>query len=142
MHSLIVSESQQADGTYLIHEQHTADDGVNYEHIYFAPNLASVTEACQLRGQAMQAELNAKALALALSVNYEIPLTDIEIMRRLTPAEWAAFQTSTDINIQYFRDLFAKAKLIYRTDSLTLAGFSALISAGILTEQRKNEVLV
>lgn len=138
--SQIVSNSQQVDGSLLIHEQHTID-GVIYDHIYHAAADLDIEAACQARGVAIAAELASKAAALAEATNYELPLTAVEIMRRITPVEWAAFQSSTDAGVAYFRAVFAKTDQVYRTDPLTVAGFSALVDAGILTTERVSEVL-
>ncbi len=62
-------------------------------------------------------------------------------MRRLSPAEWSAFQASSDQTITYFRAIFDKVNTIYRTDPLTQAGFNALVTAGILSAERVAEVL-
>ena len=139
--SQIVSNQVQADGNLLIHEQHTASDGVIYDHIYFADPASDVDAVCIARGAVIGAELDKREAVLREATNFEIPLTDVEIMRRLTPAEWAEFQGSTDTNISYFRAVFAKTRQIYRTDPLTIAGFDALVAAGLLTADRVAEVL-
>lgn len=124
-----------------MHERHTDHSGVVYSHIYSASPTDDLTLAAQLRGQNLGADIDRLEAAKAASTNYEIPLTDIEIMRRLTSSEWAAFQASSDVNIEYFKAVFARAKIIYRNDPLTQAGFSALVAAGILTQTRVDEVL-
>lgn len=140
MISVIKSQSTQADGTILVHEQHTID-GVIYDHIYHAAADLDIEAACQARGAAIAAELASKAAALAEATNYEIPLTAVEVMRRITPDEWAAFQSSADVGVAYFRAVFAKTDQVYRNDPLTVAGFAALVDAGILTADRVTEVL-
>lgn len=139
--SIVLSSTPQANGKLLVHEQHTDHAGMVYDHVYHADAGDDIALIAQLRGENMGADIDRIEAAKAASTNYEIPLTDIEIMRRLTPGEWAAFQVSTDETIGYFRSIFAKAKIIYRTDPLTIAGFNAMVAAGILTTDRTAEVL-
>lgn len=144
VNSQIKSESQQIDGRWLVHEQHTDANGVIYDHIYHAETNTDATfrmSVCQLRGQNIGAELDSRQAAIVQATNFEIPLAPLDIMRRLSPSEWAAFQTSTDQTVEYFRAVFAKTTLVYRTDPLTVAGFDALITLGVLTAERVAEIL-
>jgi hypothetical protein len=139
--SAIASQSVQVDGSILVHEQHTSSDGTIYDHIYFADPSLDIDAVCTARGINIGAELVKKQATLEAATNFEIPITPVELMRRLTPSEWSAFQASTDTDIAYFRAIFNKTSLIYRNDPLTQAGFTALVSAGILDAQRVSEVL-
>lgn len=143
--SVIVSVQPQANGTLLVHERHTYEDGSSYPHIWHAPgdsDNALLEMIAQQRGQNIGAELDRRRYAQQEALTFEIPLTPVEIMGRLTPEEWEAFQISTDTTIGYFRALFAKASTVYRNDPLTQAGFSALVATGILTQARADEILV
>jgi hypothetical protein len=139
--SIIVTSQLQIDGTLLVHEQHIDHKGVIYDNLYNASIDSDIELTAQLRGEQIGIAIDQREAATLESLNYEIPLTDIDVMRRLTPAEWDAFQTSTDITIAYLRSVFLKAKVVYRTDPLTIDGFAALVSAGILTQARVDEVL-
>jgi hypothetical protein len=139
--SVIVTSQPQANGTLLVHEQHTDHTGIVYDHIYNSPVDANIELVSQLRGEQIGLEIDRLAAAKIEALNYEMPLTDLDIMRRLTPSEWDLFQSSTDTTIAYFRSIFSKVKVIYRNDSLTIAGFEALVTTGILTQARVTEVL-
>jgi hypothetical protein len=139
--SVIVTSQPQANGTLLVHEQHTDHTGMIYDHIYNAQIDSNIELVAQLRGEQIGIEIDKLEAAKLESLNYEMPLTDLEIMRRLTPAEWASFLSSTDETIAYFRSIFLKVKVIYRNDPLTIAGFEALVTNGILTQARVIEVL-
>lgn len=139
--SNVVTAQPQHNGTTLVHEQHTDINGLRYDYTWFAAADVDIDAVVQQRGQLISADLTRQAEALTLASNYEIPLTPIEIMRRLTPTEWLAFQTSTIPEIIYFRDVFAKTTVIYRSDALTQAGVGALVAANILTAERAVEVM-
>lgn len=141
MISVIQSKSQQANGSFLVVENHTADNGEQFVHTYFIDSDSLIDDICTQRGLNIQKELDNRALILAESTNFEIPLTPVEIMRRLTPQEWHLFQSSIDLTVAYFREVFNKTTQIYRNDPLTQAGFKALVDVGVLTTERVSEVL-
>lgn len=141
MISVIKSKDIQNDGALLVTEEHTADTGEMYVHTWLCDDELLIDDVCQARGVEIQKELNRQARIKAEATNFEMPLAPVEVMRRLTPQEWAAFQASTDTNIVYFREVFNKTTQIYRNDPLTQAGLQALVSVGILTDSRVSEVL-
>lgn len=139
--SIIVSQTPQADGSTSIHEQHTDHSGNVYDVVYICPSNLSPENILADRAANIGVEIDRREAEMQLATQFEIPLTAIEIMRRLTPAEWSAFQTSTDETILYCRAAFDKAGPIYREDPLTQAVFAALVAAGILSAERVAEVL-
>lgn len=139
--STILSQIPQVDGRMDVTEHHLHSDGTIQVFNYLADASLNLQVVADSRALLINADLTERELAVEIASHYEIPLTDLEVMRRIYPAEWAAFQTSTDETVSYFRAVFAKSKVIYRTDPLTIAGFGALVALGIMTQHRANEVL-
>lgn len=69
--------------------------------------------------------------------------TSYQFLLRLTAAERAAIRqlTSTDPNVADFLMLAQSAQEIVSTDPMTQAGMNYMVSIGVFTEQRKNEIL-
>ncbi len=141
VNSIIVSQTPQADGSLSVHEQHTDHTGRVYDVVYMCQSGLSPDAIMTDRASNLSNEIDVREAELQVATNFEIPLTPVEIMRRLTPAEWAAFQASNDSTIAYFKAIFDKVNTIYRADPLTQAGFNALVTAGILDTNRVAEVL-
>lgn len=139
--SIIVNQVPQVDGRIDVTELHAHADGRTETFNYLADASLDLQAVADQRAANINAALAAQEAAIAAATQYEIPLTPVEIMRRLSPSEWAAFQAATDTTIAYFRAIFDKTTVIYRNDALTQAGFNALVSAGILTTERLAEVL-
>ena len=139
--SVIMNQVPQIDGRIDVTELHTHADGRTEIINYLADASLDLQLVADQRATNINAALAAQEAAIAAATQYEIPLTPVEVMRRLSPSEWAAFQASTDTTIAYFRAVFDKTTVIYRGDALTQAGFNALVSAGILTAERVAEVL-
>lgn len=140
--SVIKSSQLQLNGTSLVHEQHIDNNGKIYDHVYFADAGIDTNAAMSLRATNMGAEIDRRAAVALAALDFEIPLTQLEIMRRVTPAEWNAFRSSVVVNVVYFREVFDKANTIYRSDPLTQQGFAMLLAEGIFaTTARVAEVL-
>ena len=139
--STLISQTPQVGGALSVHERHTDHNGNVYDVVYMCPEGLSPEVIMTERAVNLSAEIDAREAETQISTNFEIPLTPVEIMRRLTSAEWAAFQSSNSQTIVYFRAIFDKVDTIYRADPLTQAGFNALVEAGILDAERVVEVL-
>lgn len=139
--STIKSQSVQASGEILVTEAHLSDTGETYLHTWICNDESIIQDVCNQRGIAIGLELERRAVVLQEATNFEIPLTPVEVMRRLTAQEWDAFQNSANINIIYFREVFNKTTQIYRNDVLTQAGIAGLVAVGILTAERAVEVM-
>ena len=72
-----------------------------------------------------------------------IIFTAYEFLLRFTPQERAAFRAAanTDPLVADFQQLAQAAQEIVSDDPLTIMGLNYLVSVGLLTEQRKNEIL-
>jgi len=139
--STVKSQSIQADGSILVTEEHTDSSGQTYLQTYLSIDASLIEAVCVERGIQLGLELERREQVLQEATNFEIPLTPVEVMRRLSPTEWASFQASTDSNIVYFREVFNKTTQIYRNNPLTQASLQALVSAGILASERVSAVL-
>ena len=69
--------------------------------------------------------------------------TAYQFLLRFTAQERAAYRTAaqTDELVADFLNLATAAQEIINDDPMTVAGMNYLVSAGLLTEQRKNEIL-
>jgi hypothetical protein len=69
--------------------------------------------------------------------------TSYEFLLRLTPQERQSIRefSATDPNVADFLMLAQSAQEVVSMDPMTLAGMNYMVSIGVFTEQRKNEVL-
>lgn len=69
--------------------------------------------------------------------------TAYEFLQRFTPGERAAFRIAaeTDQNVADFQQLASAAQEIYSNDPTTIAGMNYLVSVGLLSQARADEVL-
>jgi hypothetical protein len=132
----------QVDGTREIIEEHLVSDGRIFQNTYFASENTDTSLVLSLRATKYNELLAQEDEATAIVYGIEIPLSKVDIMKRITPSEWQAFQTSTDTTVMYFRDVFANTTQVHRTDPLTLTCFNYLEQAGILASGRTSEILV
>ncbi len=71
-------------------------------------------------------------------------LSRLEFRNQFTMAEKQALYTAaqSNIDIQIFLDDVNAAEYVETTDQVTIDGLSALVSAGLLTQARADEILV
>lgn len=69
--------------------------------------------------------------------------TAYQFLLRFTANERAAFRAAalTDPNVADFQQLAQAAQEVINDDPMTIAGMNYLVSVGLLTEARKNEIL-
>lgn len=69
--------------------------------------------------------------------------TSYEFLLRFTAGERAAFRVAaeTDTQVADFMQLATAAQEIFNDDSVTISGMDYLVSAGLLTRQRADEIL-
>lgn len=134
-----VSTSQ--DGTRTVTEAHTLDNGDINLYTYLASQSMDIESVLADRVAKINAEIDRRAAELAEANNFEIPLTQLDIIRRITADEWTAFCASTIPDIMRFKAAFDATDYIYRNDPLTVAGFAGLVAVGILAPGRPAEIL-
>ena len=73
----------------------------------------------------------------------EIGYSSFQFFQLFTPQERAAIRTAamSDQTVADFQQLAGAAQQILNTDPMTIAGMNYLVSVGLLTEARKNEIL-
>jgi hypothetical protein len=134
--------STSGDGTRTVTEAHTLQNGAVNLYTYLADAALDIDAVLAARVANINAEIDRRNAALAEANNFEIPLTRLDIIRRITAAEWDLFCSSTIPEIIRFKAAFDNTDYIYRDDSLTQAGFAGLVAVGILEAGRPAEILV
>lgn len=140
--SEIRNVSTSENGTRTVTEAHTLANGEINLHTYLANAELDIDAVLAARVANINAEIDRRNAALVEANNFEIPLTRLDIIRRITAAEWDAFCSSTIPDIIRFKAAFDNTDYIYRGDSLTQAGFAGLVAVGILAPGRPAEILV
>jgi hypothetical protein len=98
-----------------------------------------VVEANQVRGTWSVRNLTQEEIADRNRKTW----TSYEFLLRLTAEERAAIRTMAQVNqgVADFLHLSQAAQEVVSDDPMTLAGMNYMVSIGIFTEQRKNEIL-
>jgi hypothetical protein len=73
----------------------------------------------------------------------EVCYSSFEFLNRFTPAERASFRAAaqTDAAIADFSQLATAAQEVLNNDPVTVAGMDYLVSVGLLTRARADEIL-
>lgn len=97
------------------------------------------TELCEI-GQVYSSESTPRFSGLSTVPKI---YTAYQFLLRFTAAERASFRAAaiTDASVADFHELATAAHEIDTTNPMTIAGMDYLVSIGLLTEQRKQEVL-
>ncbi len=122
--SIIYNETVDPNtGNRTITEHHTYDNGQVFPAVYIAGPAWDTEWIMTTRAANMNAEFERREYELAEANNFELPLTPLDVQKRITPDEWAAFMTLTSNEAKYFQAIFSNsAYAIHRNDPLTLAG--------------------
>lgn len=88
------------------------------------------------------------AAAQAIIDNADLSILDdpitcspYEFLQRFTQAERIIIESSSDVYVKDFSNFLKVVHEVDFDDSNTLAGMAYLVSLGLLTEERKNEIL-
>lgn len=139
--SEIRNVSTADDGTRTVTETHVLENGNVNLFTYLASADLDIDAVLSQRVENINAEIEKRAKELAEANNYEVPLTRLDIIRRITAREWNAFNESTIPEIVRFKAAFDLTDYIYRNDPLTKEGFDGLVVVGILSAERVAEIL-
>ena len=133
--------STAEDGTRTVTEAHTLTNGEVNLYTYLASADMNIDNVLATRVANINAEIDRRDAELAEAANFEIPLTRLDIIRRVTPTEWDAFCACTIPDIIRFKAAFDNTDYIYRGDVLTQAGLAGMVAVGILESGRPAEIL-
>lgn len=141
--SQIISIKPQIDGRAYITERHDVSNGQPVIVEYLADAGLDINAVMSERASRIQADLQSREAVDLASAAYEIPMTEIEFLRRFTVQERIAIRNAakTDDVIVDFLDLLSKANGIYRSSQSTIAGLDYLVSKSLITSARKAEIL-
>lgn len=64
-----------------------------------------------------------------------------EFMEKLTKQEQIAFTSSSDVGVKNFFEIFKMHKNVATDDPVLVSGMDYLVSAGVLTQTRRDEIL-
>jgi len=70
-----------------------------------------------------------------------VTVSSYEFLNRFTSDERAAIRASTNTSVQDFVCLVQAAQIVDFSDETALEGMAYLVSVGLITEARKNEIL-
>lgn len=82
-------------------------------------------------------------LASIKQIKFIKPISSLDFMERFTQAERSAIRRASRQNdaLEDWLDLLRAAQTVDITDPRTIAGVQAMVSAGLLTQSRADEVL-
>ncbi len=114
--------------------------------------MADVTEVNILTGEVTERSFTAEELAAIAQMRADNPTpapqwSPLEFLERFTQAERITIRQAASGNSQGaleladWLDLLRASMAVIADDSRTVAGMQALVTAGLLTEQRKSEIL-
>jgi hypothetical protein len=141
--SIVLSAQPQANGTLLVHEQHTDHNGIKHDHIYNAAAGSDIELAMSLRAQNMGAEIDKREAAALEAENFTLPLSRYEFLNLFTQAERLAIRTTgkTDVVIDDFLAMLDNATGVYLTNPDVIAGINYFVQESLLTQARATEIL-
>ena len=74
-------------------------------------------------------------------LNDPVTVSSYEFLNRFTASERVAIRASTYTSVQDFISLVQAAQIVNFSNETTLEGMACLVTLGLLTEARKNEIL-
>lgn len=131
----------EADGRRYVHERHVFDDGTVAEFSWLgAQDAQPVVDARAVRLKALKEE---KLAAEAMVLGCALPLSRLEFLSRLTPAERVAIRTAakTDPVVEDIMAMFDAAQQVVTAHPQTVQTVQYLVAAGLLSAARADEVL-
>jgi hypothetical protein len=70
-----------------------------------------------------------------------VTVSSYEFLNRFTQAERIAIRASTDVYVQDFITLVQAAQVVNTSNETMIAGMAYLVTLGLLTSERKDEIL-
>lgn len=139
--SVIVAINEQVDGRAYVTEEHTHTNGYTYTVEYLAAQNVDRIAVMQARAQRIGADIDAREAIEAAAMNYEIPLSRLDILTRISDDEFAAMESTQHPTMRRGWAMFQSAQLIYRGDIRTQQMFALAEALGIIAQGRAAEIL-
>jgi hypothetical protein len=154
INSIIEKQIPQIDGRIDVTEKHTYDNGDTQTINYLADASLDLQLVASLRAEKINVELQAKALAEAEAMNYEVPFFKAEFRDRFTTQEQvlvdnfnATYQSNPNLSSEQKAGIlsalayYADARRVYLAHPKTIAFVNMYEQLGILTYGRAAEIL-
>lgn len=141
--SQIISEVTQADGRISVTERHTDHNGADHDVLYLAAADMDIQAVLSARGAKMGAEIDRREAVEAEASNFEIPLSQVEFLKRFTQLERKAVYEAkrTDSEVEDVWNFVATAVNGVRlSNPLTIYGLNLLESKGLIAPGRAAEI--
>lgn len=152
--SEIISQVPQVDGRIDVTERHTYDDGATQDINYLADPTLDLQLVASQRAANINAAIQAKELALAEAMNFEVPLHKAEFRDLFTATERenidefnATYLDSQILTAEQKRAIrsglayYADAKRIYLSNMQTIATVQMYEALGLIGSGRAVEIL-
>jgi len=109
----------------------------------YDPSLEILEESLTLRGNTVVRSWNKRQKTAEELLPEPKTYTSYEFLLRFTPQERSAFRNAakTDDTVADFMQLAQAAQEIWTNDETTIAGMNYLVSQGLLTSERKYEIM-
>ena len=141
--SQIVSQTPQVDGRVSVTERHTDHNGADHDVSYLAAADMDIYAVLSARAAKMGAEIDRREAVEAESNNFEIPLSQVEFLKRFTQLERKAVYEAkrTDSEVEDVWNFVTTAvNGIRLSNPLTIYGLSLLESKGLIAAGRAAEI--
>lgn len=139
--SIITRASVQADGRTYVTEEHTHSNGRIYVHEYLAGPTLDRDAVLAVRAAKFGAAIDMQLAVEAEAMNFEIPLSRVEILSRITDEEYAALEASPNRTMKRGWAMFKLAPVIYRSDVRTQQMFALAEALNIIAAGRTAVIL-
>lgn len=137
--SQIVSQTVQIDGRKSVTEQHRGHNFVTYEVNYIADADLDINAVLAARAIAIGEEIDRRELIAIEAAKFELPLSQIEFLKRFTKEErTAVYQAKRDdVEVEDVWNFVMAAKDgIHLGNPLTLYGLAVLEAKGLIAVGR------
>lgn len=139
--STITRTSIQTDGRVYVTEEHKHSNGRVYTHEYLADPALDRNAVLTARAVNIGAAIDMQIAVEAEAANFEIPLSRVEILSRITDDEYAAMEASNNKTMKRGWAMFKLAQVIYRSDLRTQQMFALAESLNIIAPGRAAVIL-
>jgi hypothetical protein len=137
--SLIVSQVPQVDGRISVTERHRDHNGVDHDVVYLAPADMELDAVLSARAIKMGAEIDRREAIEAESLNFELPISQVNYVRRFTTTERHAIYAATKTNVEvedFWNMLLLATGGVHLSAPEVQAGLQLFEQAGLIASGR------